>query len=589
MYKVGLILLFVHFSTILLSQNQHRADSLKEYYSNYGDQLSEAAKFEVLRKIVSYEGSRDQALTFGQLLLAVAESSNDKVKIAEALEELSLIHRTLGNITMSTKEALRAQSIYKGLGLIEREAASITQLASNLMLEERYGLSVDYNHKALNIFNEIADTIRISITTLNIGEAYRLQGQLDSAGFYTKRALNLNDIQHSRTYENQIVHGYAIGNLGLVYKAKGSLNQAQPLLEESIEVLTDLGDLYSVSVYSFELGDILIREGDHEGGEKRMLVAYATVLDEGFKEQIRDFSQSLASYYQSNGDFEEALHFQQQYQLYKDSLINIDNVRQVEQLKAQNEVSQRDAEISLLNQARKSQQQMVIGLSAGTLVLLLLLSLLYRNNQQKKKANVLLVQREKEKALLLQELNHRTKNNLQVISSLLNLQSMSLEDHPAAEKVREGRYRVDSLALIHQKLYQEDYAHLDMKQYLQELIDHLCASFDPLIRVETAITPCQMKVDQAIPVALIINELLTNALKYGLDPSKSIHQVWVTFQGDRDGFRLNIRDNGPGMLPPDVASLPSFGLQLVYSLVEQLEGVVNFESKEGTHWEISFA
>ncbi len=497
------ITVFVLLPLTVNAQDSRKADSLRQLLG--ASQLPDTVELQVLQGLMIYESKPSQALLYAQSFIALANELADIKKEALGWEEVSLIRRRLGDITTSTAAALRAQSLFKQQGLTKELAASYAQLASNLLMEARYVESLEKYNEALQIYKEEKDTVRTCLTLLNIGETYRLADQLDSALHYFQESLRIN------TSKNQIVHSYATGNLGLIYKAKGFLNQARPLLEESIASLSVLGDLYSVSVYSFELGDILIREGDQIAGEERMLAAYATVLNEGLKEQVRDFSQDLVSYYQSKGDFEKALHFQQQFQVYKDSLINIDNVRQVEELKAQNEVSQREAEITLLNQARQSQRQVLIGLSTGTVLLMLLLGLLYRNNQQKKKANVVLAQREREKALLLQELNHRTKNNLQMISSLLNLQSMSLEDHPAAEKVREGRYRVDSLALIHQKLYKKDYAHLDIKQYLEELIGHLSTSFDPLIQVEISIAPCQLIVDQAIPLALIINELLTNA------------------------------------------------------------------------------
>ena len=181
-------------------------------------------------------------------------------------------------------------------------------------------------------------------------------------------------------------------------------------------------------------------------------------------------------------------------------------------MRGKHQVSLKQTEIEFLNELNKSQQNTLWAVGSGTAILLVLLGLLYRNNRQRMKINKVLTQREKEKALLLNELNHRTKNNLNMISSLLNLQSADLGDHVAAEALLHGRYRVDSLALIHQKLYKEDYSHIDMRPYLTELFEHLVESFDPDVQLKSDILPIKMNVEQAIPLALIINELLTNSL-----------------------------------------------------------------------------
>ena len=174
-----------------------------------------------------------------------------------------------------------------------------------------------------------------------------------------------------------------------------------------------------------------------------------------------------------------------------------------------------------------------------------------------------------------------------MISSLLNLQSDELGDAPAAEAVRQGRYRVDSLALIHKKLYQEDYASIQMDQYLLELLEHLQESFDPEVTMDTTIVPEAMKVDRAIPLALIVNEVVTNALKYG-KPPKGNALIRVALEATGEGYRLCVRDNGPGMEAPEIDNLSSFGLKLIYSLADQLEGTLYFRNVNGAEWTLTF-
>ncbi len=575
-----MLCLSIFFSERGYGQSQQLSDSLKDVLvreHNLGDSVLR----KILKTIVDNEGKPEVALDYGMKRVELERTANNKRQLGRAYDDIHLIHRQLGNLEEASKYYYQALEIFEEIGRRDDLAAGYAHEASLLMLEGQYQRSVDEYVKSLTIYMELQDTLMTNIIRVNLGETYRLYEQYDSAVYYSQQALIENFQQ------DEIVAGYGAGNLGMVYYALDQLDSARRLLETSIAILDPLGDVYSVAVYSFELGKVMVAQGNQAAGEHNMLDAYQVALNEGLKEQVRDFSQHLASYYTDREDYRTALRYQKQYEVYKDSLINIDNVRNVERLRGQYEVEQRDTEIAFLNELNKSQQNTLLAIGSGTVILFVLLGLLYRNNQQKKKANWALARREREKSLLLRELNHRTKNNLNMISSLLNLQSDELGDLPAAEAVRQGRYRVDSLALIHKKLYQEDYSSIQMDQYLMELLEHLQESFDPEVTMDATIIHEAMKVDRAIPLALIVNELVTNALKYGKAPNGS-SLIRVSLETVESDYRLFIRDNGPGMEAPDVDNLSSFGLKLIYSLADQLEGTLYFRNVNGAEWTLTF-
>lgn len=568
------------FPKSVIGQNQTLSDSLK-LILDFRTDIGDSNLYHILKDIVAYEGKPEVALKYGMDLISLTERVGNKRRLARALDYVHLLHRQLGNLEEASKYYFRALAIFEGLGRRDDLAASYAQEASLLMMEGQFQQSIDEYLKSLEIYQQLQDTFMINVIRVNLGETHRLYEKYDSSAFFLKKALEDN------YSEDEIVAGYASGNLGMVYYALDRLDSARVFLEQSISILEPLGDLYSVAVYEFELGKVLVAQGEKIAGEEKMLKAYEVALQEGLKEQVRDFSEHLADYFAGNEDYRVALAYQRQYETYKDSLINIDNVRKVEQLRGQHQVEQRESEITFLSELNKSQRTTLWVIGSGSVMLLVLLGLLYRNNQEKKKANVALARREKEKSLLLQELNHRTKNNLNMISSLLNLQSNELGDAPAAEAVRQGRYRVDSLALIHQKLYKEDYSSIHMEQYLQELLEHLNESFDPDVTMDATIIPEAMKVDRAIPLALIVNELVTNALKYGKAPNGD-SLIRVSLEAVEADYRLCIRDNGPGMSEPQIDELSSFGLKLIYSLTDQLDGTLNFRNVNGAEWTIKF-
>lgn len=573
----SLLLLLLSCSVFLIAQNQSKADSLKLQYSE-GD-LSDSVKLIVLTAIGINETNAVEAMDYANKLLLLATKLNRPEKMGEAYEEIGIRHHSLGDPVKSTEALLQALAIYERLNMPIKEIAVRSQLASNQVLDGQYREASDNFRWVVLHYHHQKDTIRAAYTMINLGEAWRLAGQLDSAEWYFRKSLLMN------TTNDAVITGYSSGNIGMVYHARGKLEEAMEMLQKANDILRELGDLYSISVYTFELGTILVEMGRLEEGRQLLLEAYEIAVREKLNEQIRDFSEGLSAHYQSTADFKQALVYQQTYQQYKDSLINIDNVRKVAQLRSQYEVEKREAEIMFLNTLNAKQRQTVLLLLTGTCILALLIGLLYRSNQLKKKANHLLSKREREKALLLRELNHRTKNNFQMISSLLNLQSSSLEDHPAAEAIRQGRYRVDCLALVHQKLYRENYSYLELKPYLEELVERLVDSFNPNVKAAIHIDAMQLKVDTAVPLALIINELLTNSLKYGKPQNGEEALIRLIVQKEASTLTMDISDNGPGIDREDMDKLDSFGMKLVHSLAYQLNADLTMHP-DG-HWNMN--
>ena len=199
----------------------------------------------------------------------------------------------------------------------------------------------------------------------------------------------------------------------------------------------------------------------------------------------------------------------------------------------------------------------------------------------------------KEKDILLKEIHHRVKNNLQVISGLLNLQSHYIDDDSVKGIYRESQNRVISMALIHEDLYQrEDLARVDFSDYIRNLTENLFASYGVargLVALAIDVEDIRLVVDTAIPCGLIINELITNSLKHGF-PKGGKGTVSITFQSDEDGtLSLILADDGVGFPEGvDFRKTKSLGLQLVTILVEQLGGTMDLDREGGTTFRIRF-
>ncbi len=200
-----------------------------------------------------------------------------------------------------------------------------------------------------------------------------------------------------------------------------------------------------------------------------------------------------------------------------------------------------------------------------------------------------------EKEVLLKEIHHRVKNNLQIISSLLNLQADKIEDEAAKEKYIESIGRIKSMAIIHELLYKsKNLSTIKIKDYLTELVNYISQTYNIAnnIKINLNVNVINEFIDisRAIPCGIIINELLSNAFKYAF-PGNKKGEVTVEFGNleVKNEYHLNVSDNGIGLSKKiNRADPETLGLQLIYSLVEQLDGKINVTSKAGTSFSINF-
>ena len=218
-------------------------------------------------------------------------------------------------------------------------------------------------------------------------------------------------------------------------------------------------------------------------------------------------------------------------------------------------------------------------------------------NSQRKLAEEKIQNSLHEKEVLLKEIHHRVKNNLQVISSLLYLNSKKIIDKEALEMFKESQNRVKSIALVHERLYQsKDLGKIDFKEYVIRLTNDLLRSFavnTSLINLKVNINNIYISIDTAVPCGLIINELISNSLKYAfpnLETEQDHAEIKIEFnKAQNNEFILEISDNGVG-LPSDfdIKTTQSLGLQLVETLIAQLDGTKELDLSNGTLTRIKF-
>ncbi len=207
--------------------------------------------------------------------------------------------------------------------------------------------------------------------------------------------------------------------------------------------------------------------------------------------------------------------------------------------------------------------------------------------------NIQLDRQIKEKEILLKEVHHRVKNNLQIISSLLYLQSQKIEDKKTESYFLDSRNRVLSMAMVHENLYQSDnLAQINLKAYIESLTSELLSAYNTgnyPITLKLNIENVPLTIEKAIPLGLIINELVSNSIKYAFNEAKKGTISIKLERLDTAKASILIADNGEGMgAPPNLENMETLGLTLVRSLVDQIDGTATVFTETGTGFKIVF-
>ncbi|TDE10754.1 sensor histidine kinase [Dyadobacter psychrotolerans] len=314
-----------------------------------------------------------------------------------------------------------------------------------------------------------------------------------------------------------------------------------------------------------------------------------------------------------NGNYVSAIKNYQKFKLTSDSLLNLSSVRQMNFMQVQFETKNKDQNIKLLTQqgelqkARLKEGDFIRNMTfGGILLLLVIVGLLYNQYRVKQRSNEQLQTKQdeisrknsslenllEEKEWLLKEVHHRVKNNLHTIMSLLESQSAYLSDD-ALLAIHDSQHRIHAMSLIHQKLYtSEDVTTIEMSSYIQELASYLRDSFihGQDIRFQLDVDPIELDVAQAIPLGLILNEAITNSLKYAF-PGNRTGLICITFKQVNDQlFKLSVADNGIGLKPNfNTEKVSSLGMKLMRGLSNEIHADLQILSEHGTTISLTFS
>jgi two-component sensor histidine kinase len=559
---------------------------------NIADQLGndslQADCYLALGRTFANQGNLDSALFYFREGKIIATRINDPYRLASCYVKHNYVYLYTGLLDSALFYGIEALKTYKSLDDAKGISIGNQIIADVLGKQERYEEALPYAQEGAIMAEEARDTLEMTTAYKNISFLYIWLQDYEQALEYANRSIHILE-----SGGDQMDLSLAYFNRGNVYKNIPDWDAAIKDYELAFKLVKEI-DYVQYKAYLYEsLGYCYIEKGDFQKGIPMALKGINIKREIGNASDILEALQFTAQAYQQVGKTDSAYLLLEEYVETKENVYRVEVEEQMNEIRTEYETEKISEENETLQTEKRQQAYLLIGAIIVILLVGTLSLLLWRNSQKRKEANAILSDQKAEIELknqqnevLLKEIHHRVKNNLQVISSLLRLQSSQISDKTVREAVEAGESRVKSMALIHQKLYQRDnLSGIEMKDYLTNLGQDLIASMagsNPNIELEIAMKPIELDVDTAIPLGLITNELVTNSLKYAF-PDKQAGKISLSLYIDADkNLVLVVKDNGVGDSDQSQnKESTSFGSQLVSLLGMQLGGKLTTEIDQG--------
>jgi two-component sensor histidine kinase len=471
---------------------------------------------------------------------------------------------------------------------------SLALLAGYLLRYEQYEIAKEYASRSLSMMDTLGLVFYKTRPLTTLAEIAEREGNLAEAEQLYQQ--NLEIYRSSRDQSTMPDQYHRLARIKII---QGDLSAAREYLEAGRGLLNEQQQPEVEIQYRNLEGRLSLAAGETTTAIQIWEEIVPVASNRGNLTLMESVLRGLAEAKAEVGDYADAYQLLEQHRLIKDSLEVQARSRYAQQLEAEYQRSKKDEAIMRLTYANDlkdldlaSRKKQVLLLGAGIVVAILAAMLgFFLFNQKRRNAlileekNEVIAQSLAEKDLLLREIHHRVKNNLQLVSSLLNLQSRYIKDPNAVSAINEGRSRVRSMALIHQNLYQkENLTGVHVKQYFSKLLEELFETYRVIGRVDLKlkIDDVNLDVDTIIPIGLILNELVTNSLKYAFPEGES-GSLSVELREDADQLHLEVYDDGVGIQDESSLSEPkTFGFRLIQSLAAKLKASMKVESDSGT-------
>lgn len=557
------------------------------------DSLTLAKSMNTFGMIYNSKGDPAKSIYYYEQALAILKALDNKDLIPSTMTNIGIVFmkqavydKALSNlfeaaIYFEEKKELRSlSSVYNSIGSIYR-------------YERSYDKALQYHALALEARKELRYDKGIAGSLNNIGTVYTELGNYDSALYYFNLSLKLKEIGNL-PYEK----ASTLSNIAETHFLKKNYTLAETYFIEVHKLLEEAGDKVGLSESYYNLARINIVKSAYPLAEKQALLSIKIATEAGVSDIRLKAYTLLKKIYTSTKNYPKALVYADLFIGLNDTLLGEEKQKSITQLEIKYEMEKKQRELQELNREKEKAEaillikdmqlaskttytnSLIITLVLLSAVIILLLLLFRDRNAFAKKLD-----------LVIRELHHRVKNNFQVLLSLFNLQLANVQDETTKALIGANRNRITAMMLIHSGLYfDKDSTRVKIGNYIQNLVDNLLLIYElspERIHIHYDIDKnLDIDVDKSIPLGLLINELVTNALKYAFDAGNPAPALHIYFHKNAGQYCLRIEDNGPGF--DQSLSKKSFGLKLAESQAKQLKGTLKTTQNNGLHYEIIF-
>ena len=363
-----------------MAQDQKLSDSLATIYDS--GEYAKEEELKLLKELAKSETNADQILTYSLLLITKSKDTDSTDYEFEGYLQQGNAYRLKSELTKALESYLEAAKVASDNNLKSREASINISIADVYSIMGDGTIAVKYYKQALALLNREEDALALASAQLNLGDEYYNQNKLDSALYFFNESGKI-----FKAKNNKIGEAYNMGNVGLVYAEMGEHERAEENLNNAIEVLEELEDYYPICVYLNAMSDVYEAKG-----EKKKSLTYASQSLElaqkyELKEQISDSNLKLSNFHEKYGNIRKAFAHYKDHIVYRDQVSSIQQVQQMANVRTEYEVSKKQIEVDLLNQQKKIQRYIVIGIGIALFLIGLLAVSLYKRNKFMKRTN----------------------------------------------------------------------------------------------------------------------------------------------------------------------------------------------------------
>ncbi len=525
--------------------------------------------------------------------------TTDSVSQARCLVFYGFLETSKENYEKANGYLLRALALNQRIGFTLGKCDALNRLGIIAKSRKEFEKALDYFSKIIQSAETTNTTYFLTAAIHNSGLIYSELKQFEKAEKFLKRSLKRRE--NRKSFTSKIQGFYA---LALLEERRTNETLAMAFRDSMLHY-------QKLGKFSKSLVDSYLYRNKYY--LSKGFVSKARVSINQALEELKNVNshatkhmvfQANAATYKAEKKADKAYEYLKLSQNYRDSLYALEQMESAEKFNALISAERYALEINQLQGENNLQQLAIqkqntfVAYMIATLMLLggILLFLYYRNRIRKKQNDELaeknsIIQKSLEdREILLKEIHHRVKNNLQIVSSMLNLQTRYVKDKNALKAVVDSRDRVKSMALIHQRLYQTDNLKgVAIDKYFRTLVSGLMHSYqisDEDVKVHFDLeNNVVLDVDTTIPIGLIVNELITNCLKYAF-PKGSSGNLWFKFDVAIDHLYLRIADDGQGIKDIEESQKDGFGFTLIKTLADKLKAEMKIDSSSGTVFEM---